>query len=191
MKSKSSNPIYTFASMQSEIPCRKHLAGLVAVAFKYSSIITEKVSNKFGRINFLITLSLSHICSLNNARNIQPIYKGCKGSYFDLLQPLLVSIHPINFTVMDNVKDILIILCVVALVIYTIYFIFHLDDFRRGLEDVENFRRCMEDPKYEEAFTAYHNKLIEEGKFPKRKIPKWKMWWMDFCMKLHHIYKSN
>lgn len=59
MKSKSSNPIYTFASMQSEIPCRKHLAGLVAVAFKYSSIITEKVSNKFGRINFLITLSLS------------------------------------------------------------------------------------------------------------------------------------
>lgn len=57
MKSKSSNPIYTFASMQSEIPCRKHLAALVAVAFKFSSIITEKVTNKFGRINFLITLS--------------------------------------------------------------------------------------------------------------------------------------
>lgn len=90
---------------------------------------------------------------------------------------------------MDNVKDILMILFVVALVIYVIYFMFHWDDFRRGYEEMEHLKRCMEDPKYREAFEKYHNKLIEDGKFPPRKIPKWRMWWTDFCDKynLHHL----
>lgn len=146
MKSRLSNSIYAFVSMQSEFFCQKRPVGLVVADFKNTSVITEKVINKYSYIYFLITLSNVSliVCVIYNlfTRTVRNLTQIC-------YSPCLY-LPSIKLWVMNNVKDILMIQCIVALVIYTIYFILHLNDFLSGYEEIKNFGRYMEDPKCEE-----------------------------------------